>query len=129
MTVDVLVGKTLTKVEKELGSNFHNDRLTFTVDDGTVFVMEHDQECCEEVYLEDICGDLQDLVGSPILTAEDSSNKPEMNEYPEKNPDGGEYSFTWTFYRITTAKGLVVLRWFGSSNGYYSEEVDFYKSE
>jgi len=66
------------------------------------------------------------LVGSPILQAEESTNE---NENPEGVDVDEEWrdSFTWTFYRIGTINGGVVIRWYGESNGYYSESVDFEK--
>jgi hypothetical protein len=109
-----LVGKTLKSVD-----NMANERLVFTLDDGTQYMLHHYQDCCESVEIEDIVGELDDLVGSPILMAEEISSvdEPAKEEYEE--------SFTWTFYKLATIKGYVTVRWYGSSNGYYSESVDF----
>lgn len=118
---NVLLGKTLKNVTGKKG----DDVISFETTDGEVFQLYHEQNCCESVYVEDICGELSDLVGSPILQAEENSNK--------ENPPGVNVtdlyqdSFTWTFYRIATMKGQVVIRWYGSSNGYYSESVSFVK--
>ena len=119
LNISALVGKTLTNIERR-----GDEQLIFTTSDGERFCMHHQQNCCETVEIEDINGDLSDLIGSPIVTAEESTNSesdPEGYAYPHDSTD----SFTWTFYRIATAKGWVVIRWLGASNGYYGEEVDF----
>jgi hypothetical protein len=85
--------------------------------DTNYVVFSHHQDCCESVYIEDICGDLNDLVGSPLVEAEEVSN------YDAEPLYEGEESYTWTFYRFRTLKGSVSVRWYGSSNGYYSESV------
>lgn len=111
-----LKGKVLTSVE-----NVKNLKLIFTTVEGQKFKLWHRQDCCENVVIEDINGDLDDLVGSEILLAEESSN--------ELGDTLGNESETWTFYRLATAKGYVDIRWVGISNGYYSESVDFDKAD
>ena len=116
----LLVGKVLTSVK-----NVNDEEIVFTVEGGEQYKLVHFEDCCESVMVDDICGDLKDLIGSPILRAEEStSDEPPDGFDPE---DRGDESETWTFYNMATAKGSVTIRWYGSSNGYYSEDVDFVK--
>lgn len=118
-TISALIGKTLMSVEKT------DDEINFFTTDGERFCMYHSQDCCETVYIESIVGDLNDLVGSPILLAEEVTHQ---GENPEcVTPPEYQDSFTWTFYKLATAKGYVDIRWYGDSNGYYSESVDLWR--
>ncbi len=110
-----LVGKTFTKVT----GGPDDDEMRFECTEG-VFVFHHEQDCCESVSINDVTGDLSDLVGTPLLKAEECESCPLPEGYV---PD--EYgSETWTFYKFATIKGYVDVRWLGSSNGYYSEHVN-----
>jgi hypothetical protein len=93
------------------------EELTLYLSDTNYVRFYHSQDCCESVYIEDICGDLNDLVGEPLLVAEEVSN------YDAEPLYESEESYTWTFYKFATRKGYVDVRWYGSSNGYYSESV------
>lgn len=109
-----LLGKTLTEIDVSTSK----DEILFHTDEGNTYKMFHDQDCCECVSIDDINGDLNDLIGNPILIAEESTN----SDNPQSQYDE---SFTWTFYKLATVKGYVDIKWYGESNGYYSEEVDF----
>lgn len=117
-SVSELLGKTLSKIER-----IGNDELIFTLEgDEAKYRLYHSQECCEGVNIEDIVGDLDDLVGSPLTMAEETTSDTNPEGVTKDCPDD---SFTWTFYRFATLKGYVTIRWYGASNGYYSEGVDF----
>jgi len=75
----------------------------------------------------DIVGDLQDLIGSPLLMAEEVENTPNENPDGVVIPEDYQDSFTWTFYKMATVKGYVTISWYGASNGYYNESVSFRK--
>lgn len=114
--------KTLIKIEV-----FKDNLIEFITSDGSVYLMKHEQDCCEDVNIEDISGDLNDLIGCVLLKAECTTmeNSQVKGELLEKSKL--YESCTWTFYNLATKKGYVTIRWFGSSNGYYSEKVSFKK--
>lgn len=112
---EILKGSTITEIH---GMEVDSDEIIFTtIKDGitSTYKMHHRQDCCESVELNDICGDLDDLLNAEVTHAEERSSDGESK--------WGTY--TWTFYDIQTTKGSVNLKWFGESNGYYSESVDF----
>ena len=81
-----------------------------------VLEMIHHQDCCETVYLADVVGSFEDLIGYPLL---------EVSETIVNNELIGESS-TASYYNFKTIKASIQLRWVGESNGYYSETVDCY---
>ena len=115
-----LLGKTLSRV---IGDK-NDHELIFETTDGERYKMYHEQDCCESVWIEDIDAPIEDLVGDPILLAEESDSDDNYDIPESQYGDGSE---TWTFYKLSTVKASVNIRWCGSSNGYYSESVDFIK--
>ena len=108
--IENVLGKTITSYE--LLPN--KGGIEFSCSDGSEYLATHLPDCCEEVVLEDISGDLDDLVGNPLLIAEEIT----------KNEDS---STMWTFYKFATIKGYVTLRWIGKTDSCYSVAVDFYR--
>lgn len=109
------------KVFNRIAYNPDERQLIFYTEDEAI-AMLHFQDCCECVYLEDVTGDISDLIGSPILKSE------EVEGYTANPLSEYEDSYTWTYYKLATDKGYVDIRWYGSSNGYYSEGVSLVKA-
>ena len=109
VNVSEMLDQTFTSVRAD------EDTVTFQ-NDKVRYVLYHSQDCCESVMVEEIIGDIEDLENLPLLIAREDSNAdgPELNEE----------SYTWTFYNFATYKGYVTIRFLGTSNGYYSEDVD-----
>lgn len=136
-----LKGKVLSKIEK-----IDNEELIFHLETGEKYKLYHSQDCCENVSIEDINGDLEDLIGTPILLAEEVNSEEFQKNFEEsfkleegkedyewnyKNEKGESKpeSCTWTFYKLASKNGYVDIRWYGESNGYYSEGVSFQKAD
>jgi len=93
-TVEILdiKGETITSIETYSNRQYiggkYIDCIVFECKSGKSYIMNHEQDCCEEVYVESIAGNL-----------------------------------------VATAKGYVTIRWYGRSNGSYSERVDMEETE
>jgi hypothetical protein len=111
--LEQLIGKTMRSVVQN-----GRDSIDFEAESGERWRMFYDPDCCASCYIEDVVGDLQDLVGSPVAMAEAVTNHDDPLTADEE-------SFTWTFYKLASAKGYVTIRWYGRSNGYYSETASF----
>ena len=114
-----LIGKTIINI---VGMEKGSECIDIYTSDGMMYQMYHEQDCCEDVTVDDVCGDIQDLMGVPLLVVEERTSE---ENPPDVKDVEWQDSFTWTFYHFATSKGYLDLRWYGSSNGYYSERVDF----
>lgn len=111
MQFECLLGQTIKKVIED----------GYTVEFATTnskYLMTHEQCSSEEVWLEDVTGDWDDVIGCPITLAEEVSG-----EFPLENSEDLE----WTFYKLGTSKGSVTLRWGCYTDTYYSTDVSLLK--
>ena len=96
-------------------------KITFYCRDGFIITMHHEQDCCEDVVVEscdalncDIYTNCSWCVLCVSISRDDGRPRDTYDE-----------SYTWTFYNVRTSLGYDTIRWYGTSNGYYSETVDF----
>ena len=115
-SVDELVGKAVRGLA-------YSDKYFQILTDDCVYIFYHEQDCCESVWLTQVDGVSDKIIGSRIVIAEAVTKTGEDGVI-----DTDEYnSITWSFYKIGTNKGMIDFRWQGESNGYYSESVDLIK--
>ena len=96
------------------------DSIMITLEDGTKYYFDHQQDCCENVSIYYWKGNYHDLFGKKLLYI-DSDNDDFIDETKDIYLD---YSNTCTTIKFVTDENTVISRWIGSSNGYYSESVD-----
>ena len=99
-----LVGRKIVSID---GAVEGSERIVFTLDNGKKCILTHFQDCCETVTVNDVCGDVTDLLNSPILLAEEvcsSDVSPDDVDLPINNG-----SYTWTFYKLSTINGGVTI--------------------
>ena len=111
-------GKTIQEIR---GCKKHSDEVTIKFTDGSCLKFYHQQDCCETVLLEDFDITPEWLIDSKIISIEERISRSEegvkpLNDWTE--------SYTWSFYVIKTSSSTMILRWYGESNGWYSETVD-----
>ena len=110
--IDDLVGKVIK------GWAYSDEYFQILTDD-YVYIFYHEYSCCESVWLTQVDGINDKIIGSRIVIAEVVTD--------EKDTEYGH--ITWSFYKIGTNKGMIDFRFQGESNGYYSETVDLIKIE
>ena len=108
--------KSITGLEKD------SEEVIITFDDGAYIQQRHSQDCCEVVTVEQVDADPKRFIGAIAHElVEKVVEKDDM--HPSDLPDYVD-SITATFYTLKTSKGYLDWRWYGESNGYYSETVD-----
>ncbi len=107
-----MVGKKIT------GIYYDEEYFQIRTDD-CVYAFYHEQDCCESVWLTQVDGISDKIIGSRIVIAEVVTD--------EKDTEYGH--ITWSFYKIGTNKGMIDFRWQGESDGGYSETVNLVKIE
>lgn len=122
ITYDKLIGEVFTDV-----SGKRQDEEFILTNDNFYVAIYVPDDCCNQGWLEDVDGDIKDLLESPITMFEEVGSRERDIGYDSENHY--QDSCTWTYYKIGSEKGSVTLRFVGTSNGYYCERADVHIEE
>ena len=123
-----LVGKRVLAVN---GLKAGSEAADFLLSDGSIFEMAYHHDCCASCDILDLDCEPADFIDQEILAAEEVSSELRANGllgWFQEHAPADEYppeSYTWTFVKFTTPKGHFTIRWYGESNGYYSESPSY----
>ena len=113
MNTKELIGEVLTHIDVDPEKN----EILLTTESGREIIIHHDQDCCENVHIEDTEGNWLTLIGKPLV--EVTEDAVDQGDPPPASPD----SWTRTTLTFKVDGATVISRWIGESNGYYSESV------
>lgn len=105
-------------IENVEGCYKGSDTMKITFTNGMYVIFKY-PDVFSNVDIDDVNGDVETLIGQRLLKLDvRMSNEMDNNNEPD-------YSKLWTFYTFATVKGYVDVKWYGSSNGWYSVCVDW----
>ena len=120
--IDSILGRTAKSIE---GFEEGSECATLHFDDGSTWLMRHEEDCWETVDIASIDGDPDWLIDKPLIVAEivDNVDQPPAAHWAK--------SYTWTFIKLGTNNGVITVRWYGMGNGYYCErpQTRFFPAE
>jgi len=96
-----LVGMTFSAVTRD---EFDGLLAMTVANSERVVRFAHYQDCCEHVRLEDVVGDLDDLIGTPIVVAEEVSSPPGENRRTARRTLRSRKSQLWVETRRRPSK-------------------------
>ena len=86
----------------------------------------HEQDCCENVRLVDVIGDVDKILNEEITFAEEDSGAKDPEWHTSYDYD---CHHTWTKFVLGTKNANVEFWFLGESNGYYSESISIQVEE
>lgn len=112
--INKILGATITEVSVN-----SDDKVLICTENGNILFF-HSQDCCESVYLTSFEPDLKELVTDSIK---------EVIFHLEHDEDGYTSETTTYITILTNSNKTFKMVWVGSSNGYYSEDVNISYSQ
>lgn len=71
-----LKGKVITSI---VGVNTEDEQTVITTRDGTVYTLEHKQNCCEQVRVYGTVGNIDNILNEEVIIAEDDNPMDNIN--------------------------------------------------